>query len=216
MPPRQRPTPDMGGRIVDLYPANPLISVIVLAETVSESALSGTVLEVMRSIRQSSNVRLRERDFSVFLCRWIVHDGRRCVGIGLPHKFDSRLDRLFLRRISSLAPVEEISDSLAQDVGATPLARYLCGNLVMYVGPLDTNVTTEIERPAFAPSYGGWGSRVRPVWARNASMRAGRYWMRLSRFLMIAARRSTSAAARLPRPFFMFDQAPSTGLSSGA
>jgi hypothetical protein len=35
--------------------------------------------------------------------------------------------------------------------------------------------------------YGGWGSRVSPVWARNPSMRAGRYWIRLSRFLMIAA-----------------------------
>ena len=31
-------------------------------------------------------------------------------------------------------------------------------------------------------------------------MRAGRYWMRLSRFLMIAACWSTSRAARLPRP----------------
>src|SRR5271157_2958325 len=39
-------------------------------------------------------------------------------------------------------------------------------------------------------------------------MRAGRYWMRLSRFLMIAASWSTSRAARLPRPFFMFAQAP--------
>ena len=28
---------------------------------------------------------------------------------------------------------------------------------------------------------------MKPVWARNASMRAGRYWMRLSRFFMIAA-----------------------------
>ena len=47
-------------------------------------------------------------------------------------------------------------------------------------------------------------------------MRAGRYWMRLSRFLMIAASWSTSRAARLPRPFFMFAQTPSAGLSSGA
>ena len=64
--------------------------------------------------------------------------------------------------------------------------------------------------------YGGWGSRVSPVWARNPSMRAGRYWMRLSRFLTIAASWSTSRAARLPRPFFMFAQAPSAGLRSGA
>ena len=34
-------------------------------------------------------------------------------------------------------------------------------------------------------------------------MSAGRYWMRLSRFLTMAASWSTSRAARLPRPFFM-------------
>ena len=75
---------------------------------------------------------------------------------------------------------------------------------------------TEVEGPAFAPSYGGWGSRVSPVWARNPSMRAGRYWIRLSRFLMTAVSWSTLRAIRLPRPFFMFAQAPSTGLRSGA
>ena len=60
-------------------------------------------------------------------------------------------------------------------------------------------------------AYGGRGSSRRPVWARKASMRAARYWMLLSRFLMIAVSWSTSAAARLPRPFFMFAQAPSIG-----
>jgi hypothetical protein len=48
-------------------------------------------------------------------------------------------------------------------------------------------------------------------------MRAGRYWMRLSRFLMIAASwRGVPQEPRLPRLFFMFDQAPSAGLRSGA
>ena len=64
--------------------------------------------------------------------------------------------------------------------------------------------------------YGGWGSNVRPAWPRNASMRAGRYWMRLSRFFMIAASWSTSRTARLPRLAFMAAQAPSAGFSSGA
>jgi hypothetical protein len=74
---------------------------------------------------------------------------------------------------------------------------------------------TELERPAFG-AYGGWGSRVSPVWARNPSMSWGRYWMRLSRFLTIAASWPALLAARLPRPFFMFAQAPSAGLRSGA
>ena len=39
-------------------------------------------------------------------------------------------------------------------------------------------------------------------------MSAGRYWMRLSRFLTILASSSTLQAARLPRPFFMFAQTP--------
>ena len=40
-------------------------------------------------------------------------------------------------------------------------------------------------------------------------MRPGRYWMLLSRFLMIAASWSTSVTQRLLRLFFMFAQAPS-------
>ncbi len=48
-------------------------------------------------------------------------------------------------------------------------------------------------------------------------MSTGRYWMRLSRFFMIAASRcGVLQEPRLPRLFFMFDQAPSTGFSSGA
>ena len=44
-------------------------------------------------------------------------------------------------------------------------------------------------------------------------MRAGRYWMRLSRFFMIAASRcGVPQEPRLPRLFFMVDQAPSVGL----
>jgi hypothetical protein len=46
-------------------------------------------------------------------------------------------------------------------------------------------------------------------------MSAGRYWMRLSRFLTTAASWSTSRAARLPRPFFRFAQTPSAGLRWG-
>jgi len=48
-------------------------------------------------------------------------------------------------------------------------------------------------------------------------MSPGRYWMRLSRFFMMAASwPGLLQEPRLPRLFFMFAQAPSTGLSSGA
>ena len=48
-------------------------------------------------------------------------------------------------------------------------------------------------------------------------MSAGRYWMRLSRFFMMAASwRGVLQEPRLPRLFFMFAQAPSTAFSSGA
>ena len=43
-------------------------------------------------------------------------------------------------------------------------------------------------------------------------MSSGRYWIRLSRFLTMAASWLMSRAARLPRPFFMFTQTPSTGV----
>jgi hypothetical protein len=74
----------------------------------------------------------------------------------------------------------------------------------------DIDGHTELERPAFE-AYGGWGSRLSPVWARNPLMSAGRYWMRLSRFLTMAAGWSVLPGARLPRPFFMFAQTTSAG-----
>jgi hypothetical protein len=62
--------------------------------------------------------------------------------------------------------------------------------------PLAASVTTGGK----AEVYGGSGSRLSPVSARKASMRAGRYWMLLSRFLMIAVSWSAAVAASLPRP----------------
>src|SRR5690606_18053435 len=64
--------------------------------------------------------------------------------------------------------------------------------------------------------YGGSRSRVRPVWARNAVSRSGRYWMRLSRLRTIAARWFTTVAARLPRLRLTCGHTPSVGLRSGA
>ena len=82
--------------------------------------------------------------------------------------------------------------------------------------PPQKTSATEPERPG-SGLYGGSGSRLSPVWARNPSMRAGRYWMRLSRFLMMAASWSgVLHEPRLPRLLFMFAHAPSTGLRSGA
>ncbi|WP_327011526.1 IS5/IS1182 family transposase [Dactylosporangium sp. NBC_01737] len=60
------------------------------------------------------------------------------------------------------------------------------------------------------------GSRVRPVWVRKLSRRSVRYWMLLSRFLMIAWRWSIPLTARLPMLRFRCDQTASVGLRSGA
>ncbi len=45
---------------------------------------------------------------------------------------------------------------------------------------------TDVERPR--SGHGGSAWNASPVWARNPLMRSGRYWMRLSRFLTMAAR----------------------------
>src|SRR5512142_1307119 len=50
--------------------------------------------------------------------------------------------------------------------------------------------------------YGGSGPSVSPVWARKPSMSSGRYWMRLSRVLTVAASWSTPQAIKLPRSRF--------------
>jgi hypothetical protein len=57
---------------------------------------------------------------------------------------------------------------------------------------------------------------VSPVWPGNLVTMPGWCWMRRSRFRIMAASWSSVLADRLPRPFFLLDQAPSTGLSSGA
>lgn len=64
--------------------------------------------------------------------------------------------------------------------------------------------------------YGGCGSRLSPVWAKNASIRSGRYWMRLSRFFTIAMSWSMPCTIRFPRLRLTWDQTCSVGLRSGA
>jgi hypothetical protein len=75
-------------------------------------------------------------------------------------------------------------------------------------------MATELEWSG--SGYGGWGSRVRPVWARNPSMSSGRYWMRLSNLLALAASWSRVPASRLPRSRLTCAHTPSVALSSGA
>jgi len=61
---------------------------------------------------------------------------------------------------------------------------------------------------------GGSGSRVRPVWPRNPVMRLCCRWMRSSWFRIAAASWDGVSAARLPRPSFITDQAPSKKINS--
>jgi hypothetical protein len=74
---------------------------------------------------------------------------------------------------------------------------------------------TELEMSG-SGCQGGSGSRVSPVWPRNPVMSAGCRWMRSSWCRIAAASWSVVPAARLPRPFFITGQAPSTALRSGA
>lgn len=144
---------------------------------------------------------------------------------------------LGLRRKS--APARIIKNGMDQQIFRPPDIAPAVGNYILYVGRLVEQKGMEYLIRAFfcirekfpdlhlhrlkgqgvgsgCGVYGGSGSRVSPVWARNPPISSGRYWMRLSRFLLIAASWSTSRAIRLPRPFFMFAQTPSAGLRSGA
>ena len=57
---------------------------------------------------------------------------------------------------------------------------------------------------------------VRPVAARQPSIRWGRYWIFFSLRLMMRTRPSRSAAAKLIMDRLSSDQIPSAGFSSGA
>jgi hypothetical protein len=76
-------------------------------------------------------------------------------------------------------------------------------------------MSTEVERPAFVPLYGGWVQGKAGLGEERLD-EGGPVLVRLSRFFMIAASWSTSRTVRLPRLAFMAAQAPSTGFSSGA
>ena len=64
--------------------------------------------------------------------------------------------------------------------------------------------------------HGHENSILRPVAARQPSMRWGRYWIFFSLRLMMRTRLAWSAAAKLAMDRLSSDQVPSTGLRSGA
>ena len=139
--------------------------------------------------RESTNVRNGTRP------KTVISDAAGEVGINVPRDRKSTFEpRIVKKRQRRLTEVDEIVLSL-------------------YAKGMTTG-DTEVER--LGSGHGGSASIASPVWARNPSMRSGRYWMRLSRFFTMAARWSTPSAARLPSPFFMFAHTPSAGLSSGA
>src|SRR3954447_13817633 len=80
--------------------------------------------------------------------------------------------------------------------------------------PLACRCVTELERSG--SGYGGSGSSARPVCARNPSVSSGRYWMRLSSLLALAASSSTVPASRLPRSRLACAHTLSAALSSQA
>lgn len=122
---RQRGAPDPNGHAVDIYPRELTINVITLkvCADVDDSMLLTVVLDTLRVIQKMPIERLRDRDFSIFFCRWEVH-GEPLVGIDLPPRFDHRLHRLFRELLGSVANIVEVGDSLALNVGAKPFARY--------------------------------------------------------------------------------------------
>jgi hypothetical protein len=110
-------------------------------------------------------------------------------------------------------PVTGYGDS-AYGTGELRAAMTGAGHTAI-IKPKPLKPGTEVEGRGLL-AYGGSGSRVSPVWARKPSMSSGRYWMRLSRFLMVTVSWSMVAADRLPRPFFIWAHTPSTRLRSGA
>lgn len=69
---RKRRAPDPNGRAVDVYPLDVTINVITLKArfAVDNNLLLATVLDTLRVIQKMSITRLRDRDFSIFICHW--------------------------------------------------------------------------------------------------------------------------------------------------
>ena len=109
---------------------------------------------------------------------------------GMPSEQSEKIDRV-LDGLYGLTSIKDIRPAVFLDMaafareffgsGMPPSAKDLTFQLFFsYLLPQFEGIT-EIERPGFGV-YGGSGSRLSPVWARNPWMRAGRYWMDPHRF----------------------------------
>jgi len=79
-----------------------------------------------------------------------------------------------------------------------------------------TLLVAELTQVELVVHGGHQGSSLRPVAARQPSIRWGRYWIFFSLRLTMRTRPSRSAAAKLTMERLSSDQMPSAGLRSGA
>lgn len=133
----RRPTTDPGGKLVDVYTANPYLSGICLHVTGQEfkDSVRALLLNHLRKLSTSPNSRRRDRNFSIFYGEFVNRLGQQLVMTGLPDRFDSNLAIKIQTEVSKIGTIVEVGRSEAADVNAAPLLRYEHGHLIAYVDP---------------------------------------------------------------------------------
>ncbi|WP_406107546.1 ImmA/IrrE family metallo-endopeptidase [Micromonospora globbae] len=113
-----------------------MVTGIVFQTEVSDDVLRGIATDFLHRIASHPARRIRERQFTVFACRWISSIGEHLNGIALPSRQDHRVHFIAHAAVKARTGIRELGTTMARDLNAQPIFRYENGRIVRYVDPL--------------------------------------------------------------------------------
>lgn len=155
---RSRDSRDPSGRVVDVYTLE-LITARVFSQNckVTDDDLRKIAIETFRKLRSSTNRRVRERELTIFSCRWTAYHGEDFVALGTQTSLGYGAWLCLQASIPAQFEVVESSEAFYDDVNAVPIARYSHGNTIFYVDPFE-----EVTSPVLKVEYRSFSLRERP------------------------------------------------------
>jgi hypothetical protein len=188
---KTRGAPDFGGRVVDIFPAEGSVNLILFTAgpDTDRDALSARAVALLRELAASGKPVLSDRDFPV----WFVQVAERAeipalTGLAVPARMSSKV---FPRLRDPLAQMDEFRLSEHGDLenlDAEPLLRYSHGSVIAYVDPLEAasdslpdgvDELRSAEVPAHVTPRSS-GSGAEPLTAQGPREHSLESWARVS------------------------------------
>jgi hypothetical protein len=136
---KTRGAPDPGGKVVDIFPADGLLTLIlfVAGSDTTREALAARVVAALRDLAESGSRILSDRDMPV----WFVQVAEReeipaLTGVGFPARMASKV---FLRLLEPLSRMDDFwlaEGGQLEELDATPLLRYWHKRVIAYSDPM--------------------------------------------------------------------------------